>query len=95
MTHERHAAPTQDDAAVQDFASRMRGELIQPGDVGYEQARKLYNAMIDKRPALIARCADIADVISAVGFARKHRSPWPYAAAGTTVLAWLAAMAGW
>jgi hypothetical protein len=95
MTQQQHRAARLDDEALQDLRSRLRGELIQPGDVGYEQARKLYNAMIDKRPALIARCADIADVISAVGFARKHRSPWPYAAAGTTVLAWLAAMAGW
>ncbi len=73
MIQERHAAPTLDDAAVQDFASRLRGELIQPGDVDYDDARKVYNAMIDKRPALIARCVDVADVISAVGFAREHR----------------------
>ena len=73
MIHERHAAPTMDGAAVQDFASRLRGKLIQPGDVDYDDARKLYNAMIDKRPALIARCVDVADVIAAVSFAREHR----------------------
>src|SRR5262245_23296253 len=73
MIQERHAAPTLDDAAVQDFASRLRGELIQPGDVDYDDARKVYNAMIDKRLALIARCVDVADVISAVGFAREHQ----------------------
>ena len=54
------------DTAVQDFASRLRGELIRPGDASYEEARKLYNGMIDKRPALIARCVDVADVIGAV-----------------------------
>jgi len=44
----------------------LRGELIQPGDEGYDAARSVYNAMIDKRPALIVRCADVADVITAV-----------------------------
>src|SRR5579872_6743047 len=56
--------------AVQDFASRLRGELIQPGDATYDSARKVYNAMIDKHPALIARCTDAADVIAGVNFAR-------------------------
>src|SRR3954467_14845778 len=42
----------------------FRGSLIEPGARGYDQARALYNAMIDKRPALIARCADVADVIA-------------------------------
>jgi len=50
----------------------LRGELIQRSDPRYEEARKLYNAMIDKRPLLIARCADVADVIAAVRFAREH-----------------------
>jgi len=59
-------------AAVQDFASRLRGELIQPGDPTYDSARKVYNAMIDKHPALIARCADVADVIAGVNFARDY-----------------------
>ena len=50
----------------------LRGELIQPGDEGYDAARTVYNGMIDKRPALIARCADVADVIAAVNFAREN-----------------------
>ena len=50
----------------------LRGELIQAGDEGYETARKVYNGMIDKYPALIARCADAADVIAAVTFAREN-----------------------
>ncbi|HXZ29267.1 MAG TPA: FAD-binding oxidoreductase [Terriglobales bacterium] len=49
----------------------FRGELIAPGDAGYDAARKVYNAMIDKRPAVIARCTDAADVIAAVNFARE------------------------
>jgi FAD/FMN-containing dehydrogenase len=50
----------------------LRGELIQPGDESYDAARKVYNGMIDKHPALIARCADVADVIAAVNFAREN-----------------------
>ena len=50
----------------------LRGELIQAGDESYEAARKVYNGMIDKYPALIARCADAADVIAAVTFAREN-----------------------
>lgn len=53
------------------FAADLRGSLIQPGDPGYDEARKLYNAMIDKRPRAIARCADAADVIAAVNFGRE------------------------
>ena len=52
--------------------NRLRGEITQPGDDGYDDARKVYNAMIDRRPALIARCADVADVIAAVNFGREN-----------------------
>lgn len=59
-----------DPEAVAALAAAMRGPLIQAGDPSYDEARALYNAMIDKRPALIAQCADVADVIAAVNFAR-------------------------
>jgi hypothetical protein len=52
------------------FERGLRGRLIRPSDADYDAARALYNGMIDKRPALIARCANVADVISAVNFAR-------------------------
>lgn len=61
-----------DEAAIQAFASGLRGALIRPGDAAYDAARKVYNAMIDRMPACIARCADAADVIQAVRFARDH-----------------------
>ncbi len=57
---------------VQELVSRMRGELLRPGDAGYEQACQVYNGMIHKHPALIARGKDVADVIAAINFAREH-----------------------
>ncbi len=60
------------DKTVGEFKASLRGELIQRSDECYEEARKLYNGMIDKRPLLIARCADVADVITAVRFGREN-----------------------
>ena len=50
----------------------LRGRLIHPTDAEYDAARALYNGMIDKRPRLIARCVDVADVMNAVNYAREH-----------------------
>lgn len=57
---------------IQDFRATLRGHLIQPQDGSYEDARKVYNAMIDKRPRMIVRCANVADVIRSVNFAREN-----------------------
>ncbi|MEW6363584.1 MAG: FAD-binding oxidoreductase [Acidobacteriota bacterium] len=57
---------------IEKFKASLRGDLIQRNDPRYEEARKLYNGMIDKRPLLIARCVDPADVISAVRFGREN-----------------------
>ena len=57
---------------VERFKAVLRGELIQPNDESYDDARKVYNGMIDRRPRLIARCANVADVITAVNFAREN-----------------------
>jgi FAD/FMN-containing dehydrogenase len=58
--------------AVEAFGSALRGRLVRPQDAGYDEARKVYNGMIDRRPALIARCANVADVVRSVNFARDH-----------------------
>jgi FAD/FMN-containing dehydrogenase len=55
-----------------ELRAKLRGEFIQPGDASYDEARKLYNAMIDKRPAAIARCVDVADVAACVNYARAN-----------------------
>ena len=60
------------ETTIEQFKTSLRGEVIQRGDDTYEQARQLYNGMIDKRPLLIARCADVADVIAAVRFGRDN-----------------------
>src|SRR5262249_17272001 len=61
-----------DAATVQGFTTSLRGPLLHPSDAGYDDARKVWNGMIDRHPALIARCAGAADVITAVNFARTH-----------------------
>ena len=61
-----------EDASIEKFRGSLRGEVLRPGDDGYDAARKVWNAMIDKRPALIARCAGAADVIECVRFAPDH-----------------------
>ena len=61
-----------EESAVQQLKSSLRGDLLHPGDSGYEDARKIWNGMIDKHPALIARCSGTADVITAANFARNN-----------------------
>ena len=74
--------------SIDSLRQQFRGALIRRGDPDYERARELYNAMIDKRPLIIARCASVADVIAAVRFAgddglpprhtrRRPQRPWP------------------
>src|SRR2546430_6939731 len=56
---------------VEPALSGFSGLLLRPEDSGYEEARRVYNGLIDKRPALIARCRGTADVVAAVAFARQ------------------------
>jgi FAD/FMN-containing dehydrogenase len=58
---------------LEQLRTRIRGEIIQPGDAAYESARKVYNGMIDKRPALIVRSVDVADVMAAVQYGRENK----------------------
>jgi FAD/FMN-containing dehydrogenase len=70
---EKHAmtsVPSVADAVVE-LASKFSGELLQPADAGYEEARKVHNGLVNKRPALIARCRGVHDVVDAVNLARK------------------------
>ena len=69
------SALTLDDATVSQFKAALRGQVIRPGDDGYDAARKVWNGMIDKHPALIARCADADDVARAVNLARERHLP--------------------
>ncbi|HZQ64572.1 MAG TPA: FAD-binding oxidoreductase [Gaiellaceae bacterium] len=59
-------------AVVSEPSLELHGEVIEPDDPGYDEARKVYNGMIDKRPAAIARCADQGDVIQAIRYGRER-----------------------
>lgn len=61
-----------DTASIETLKAGLRGSLLQPGAAGYDTARTIWNAMIDRRPALIVQCAGVADVIRSVAFARDH-----------------------
>ena len=61
--------------AYRDLGRSLDGDLILPGDGGYDEARTLFNAMIDKRPSAIARCATVADVQKALVLAREVENP--------------------
>jgi FAD/FMN-containing dehydrogenase len=60
------------DSAIRKFQAGVRGQLIEPGDHAYELVRRVRNRAIDRHPGLIIRCADVSDVLLAVGFAREH-----------------------
>jgi len=60
------------DVALRDLRSALHGEMLLAGDDGYDAARRIFNAMIDRRPALIARCTVASDVVACVGFAGAH-----------------------
>ena len=70
---EQHSRVVLEESAIQELASLLRGTLLRPSDEGYEQARQVFNGMINKHPALIVRCVDVADVMAAVNFAREHQ----------------------
>lgn len=79
-----HDTPV-DDSAVAELETRFRGELLTPGTAAFDEARTVWNAMIDRRPALIAQCAGVADVIAAVDFAREQGIPVAVKGAGHNI----------
>lgn len=70
---------------IDDFKSRLRGPLIFPTESAYEETRSIWNAMIDRRPALIARCLGVADVQACVNFVREHRLPFSIRGGGHNI----------
>ena len=73
------------EAVTKNFQASLRGQLLTPADSEYDAARKVFNAMIDKRPKLIARCAGAADVVCCVQFAREHALPLSVRGGGHSV----------
>lgn len=73
--HSRPIEPVITLQAVETLRGAVHGEVLVDGDDGYDTARAVWNAMIDRRPAVIVRCRDVADVIASVGFAREHDLP--------------------
>jgi FAD/FMN-containing dehydrogenase len=72
MTEVKNGPLTLNEEAVRSLAGEVRGQVLGPQDAEYETARRVWNGMIDKHPALIVRCTGTADVVAAVTFARKH-----------------------
>ncbi|MGH6856025.1 MAG: FAD-binding oxidoreductase, partial [Aestuariivirga sp.] len=68
----KQARPALDDATIADFRAQLRGELLDPASTAYDATRVIWNGMIDRRPDLIARCRNAADVATSVNFARDH-----------------------
>ncbi len=73
VTAETGEALTVDAAALENLQSSLRGRLIFPGDDGYDKARTVWNAMIDRKPTLVVQCAGVADIRNAVNFAREYK----------------------
>jgi len=67
------AVKTVSETTLEEFATKVRGELVFPMDDTYNEERKIFNGMIDRRPGLIVKCVDVADVISCVNFGRENK----------------------
>ena len=63
---------TVSDEAIAALAVVMRGRLVLPSDANYDDARAVWNGMVDRQPALIVQCAGVADVVTSVNFAKEH-----------------------
>ncbi len=69
-------------SAARALASKVKGQVLLPGSAGYDRSRRVFNAMIDRRPAMITRCAGADDVVKAVEFARAYDLPVTVRAGG-------------
>ncbi len=78
-----HAALTA--GALDGLAGRLEGRLVRPGEEDYDDVRAVFNAMIDRRPAAIARCRDASDVAHGIAFARDHDLPLSVRGGGHSV----------
>lgn len=74
-----------DQNAVDELGGKLRGRLIQPKKPGYDEARSIWNAMIDRRPGLIARCLGVADVVTCVNFVRERGVPFSIKGGGHNI----------
>jgi FAD/FMN-containing dehydrogenase len=74
-----------DDKKIGELKAGFKGEVLAPGHAEYDNARSIWNAMIDKRPGVIARCADPSDVVRGVNFARDHALPLAIRAGGHNI----------
>ena len=72
MTLHGQEAPISSDVLLE-FTSKIGGEVMRKGDPGYDDARRIWNGMVDRSPALIVRCTGSADVVQAIAFARQHQ----------------------
>src|ERR1700674_2787922 len=72
LNSESRIGPQPSAADIADFRANLRGRLLPPGDGGHDSARLVWNGMIDRRPAFIAQCYGVADVIASVNFACSH-----------------------
>ena len=59
-------------SSIDQFRNQIRGEIVMPSDLHYDETRKIYNGMIDRHPGMIVKCVDIADVIASVNFGREN-----------------------
>ena len=68
----KNSVKSLDSSLIEEFTSQLRGEIVMPSDAEYNETRKVYNGMIDKRPGLFAMCLDVADVMASVNFGREN-----------------------
>ena len=83
-----------DPSALEELTTAFGGEIVHPSDPSYQEHRRVWNGSIDRHPALIARCAGVADVIAAVKLGRRTAFRWPCAVGDTASLGSLYATTG-